>query len=310
MLYSPLRYPGGKNKLSAFIAKVCMDNKIDENYIEPYSGGAAVALFLLFEGHVRKITLNDKDKAIYAFWHSVLNETDRLCQLIEEADLTLLEWRRQREIQYNKEDYSLLELGFSTFYLNRTNRSGIILGGIMGGVNQDGDYLMDCRFNKPDLILRIKKIASKKNRITLYNLDALDLIDKIQSNSKIKNCIYYFDPPYYHKADSLYLNHYKPIDHKEVSDKIKTINNHKWIVSYDNVVEIQKLYSDCPKKEFSFKHTAYEIREGKEILFLSKNILQPEIENWNPLNFKRRKTKTSSKIIYQKPKPKNLEIAS
>jgi DNA adenine methylase len=95
-----------------------------------------------------------------------------------------------------------------------------------------------------------------------------------------------------------------------VSDKIKTIENHKWIVSYDNVMEIQKLYSDCPKKEFSFKHTAYQIREGKEILFLSKNIKQPEIENWNPLNFKRKKTKTGSKIIYQKPKSQNLEIVS
>lgn len=310
MHYSPLRYPGGKNKLSAFVAKMCLENGIKEHYIEPYSGGAGVALFLLFEGYVSKITINDKDKAIYAFWYSVLYKTDQLCQLIENADLNLLEWRKQRNVQFNKENHDLLELGFSTFYLNRTNRSGIILGGIMGGVNQDGNYLMNCRFNRSDLILRIKKIASKKNRITLYNLDALDLIDKIQSNSKIKNCIYYFDPPYYHKADSLYLNHYKPIDHKEVSDKIKTINNHKWIVSYDNVVEIQKLYADCPKKEFSFKHTAYEIREGKEILFLSKNILQPEIENWNPLNFKRRKTKTSSKIIYQKPKPKNLEIAS
>ncbi|WP_421801727.1 DNA adenine methylase [Flagellimonas sp.] len=310
MLYSPLRYPGGKNRLSPFIAKTCLDNGIYEHYIEPYTGGAAVALFLLMEGYVNNIIINDKDKSIYAFWHSVLNDTDQLCQLIEDADLTLLEWRKQRDIQYNKEDYTLLELGFSTFYLNRTNRSGIIRGGIMGGVNQNGNYLMDCRFNKPELIKRIRKIAFHKDKITLYNLDALDLIDKIQSNAKIKNCIYYFDPPYYHKADSLYLNHYKPIDHKAVSDKIITINNHKWIVSYDNVIEIQKLYSDYPKKEFSFKHTAYEIREGKEILFLSKNIKQPGIENWNPLNFKKRKTKISSKIIYQKPKPKNLELAS
>lgn len=302
MLYSPLRYPGGKNKLSAFLAKICLDNNIISHYIEPYSGGASVALFLLLEGYITRITINDKDRSIYAFWHCVLNETDSLCQMIENAELSPSEWRKQRKIQFSKENHNLLELGFSTFYLNRTNRSGIILGGIMGGINQDGNYLMDCRFNKEDLINRIKKIASKKNKISLYNFDALDLIKKIQDDPNIDNCIYYFDPPYYNKADSLYLNHYKEFDHKIVSEKIKQIKNHKWIVSYDNVEEIQNLYSDCPKKEFSFKHTAYEIREGKEILFFSDNIKQPEVENWNPLNFKRKKTKASTKIVYKEAK--------
>ena len=73
--YSPLRYPGGKNKLSAFIAKICIDNNINGHYVEPYSGGASVALFLLLEGFVNKITINDKDRAIYAFWYCVLNKT-------------------------------------------------------------------------------------------------------------------------------------------------------------------------------------------------------------------------------------------
>ncbi len=310
MIYSPLRYPGGKKKLSAFIAKICIDNSIDGHYVEPYSGGAAIALFLLMEGYIKRITINDKDKSVYAFWYSVLNHSEQLCSMIKNAKLTVEEWRKQRAIQGKKDGVNLLELGFSTFYMNRTNRSGIICGGIMGGVEQNGKYLMDCRFNKSDMIERIRKIASQKAKITLYNLDALDLIDKIQSNSKIKNCIYYFDPPYFHKADSLYLNHYKPVDHIVVSEKIKTINNHKWIVSYDNVEEIRKLYSNCSKKEFAFKHTAYEVREGKEVLFLSENIKQPDIDNWNPLNFKRRKTKTGSKLIYVKPKTKKLEIAS
>lgn len=118
MNYSPLRYPGGKNKLSSFIAKICLDNKINGHYVEPYSGGAAVALFLLLEGFVEKITINDKDKSIYAFWHSVLNNTNKLCNLIENAELNIPEWRKQKEIQANKEKADLLSLGFSTFYLN------------------------------------------------------------------------------------------------------------------------------------------------------------------------------------------------
>lgn len=297
MLYSPLRYPGGKNKLAAFIAKICIDNGINGHYVEPYSGGASVALFLLLESFIQKITINDRDRSIYAFWHSVLNKTDELCKLIKNAELTIEEWQKQRKIQAIKEKTNLLELGFSTFYMNRTNRSGIINAGVMGGINQDGNYLMDCRFNKQELIQRIKAIASRKKDIRLYKKDAIRLIDKIQLESNKNNVIFYFDPPYYLKASSLYMNHYKNEDHKEVSEAIKSIKKNKWIVSYDNVPEIQELYSNCPKKEYSFKHTAYNIRTGKEVLYFSKNTKQPEIEDWNPLFFK--KEKTSANIMYK-----------
>lgn len=299
MFYSPLRYPGGKNKLSAFIAKICIDNNINGHYVEPYSGGASVALFLLIEGFVQKITINDKDRSIYAFWHSVLNKTNQLCEKIENAELDIEEWKKQKAVQSNKNKADLLDLGFSTFYLNRTNHSGIINAGVMGGIKQNGNYLMDCRFNKSDLIQRIKHIAKHKKNIRLYKKDAVKLIDKIQQEAQDDNVIFYFDPPYYLKASTLYMNHYEDKNHKKVSEKIKSIHNIKWIVSYDNVPEIQELYADCPKKEFSFKHTAYEIREGQEVMFFSQNIEQPEIEGWNPLRFKLKREKTTASIVYK-----------
>ena len=301
MFYSPLRYPGGKNKLSAFIAKICIDNNINGHYVEPYSGGASVALFLLIEGFVDKITINDRDRSIYAFWHSVLNKTNELCELIENAELTIYEWKKQKDIQINKKTVDLLTLGFSTFYLNRTNRSGIINGGVMGGVEQNGNYLMNCRFNKIELIQRIRLIAKHKKNIRLYRKDAIKLIDKIQEGADNENVVFYFDPPYYLKASTLYMNHYEDKNHKKVSEKIKAIQNIKWIVSYDNVPEIQKLYADCDKKEFSFKHTAYESRIGKEIIFFSNNLKQPEIKNYNPIKFK--KEKNTANIVYKTPLP-------
>ncbi len=299
MFYSPLRYPGGKNKLSAFIAKICIDNNINGHYVEPYSGGASVALFLLMEGFVEKITINDRDRSIYAFWYSALNKTKQLCQLIENAELSIEEWKKQKSVQSNKRKADLLDLGFSTFYLNRTNRSGIINAGVMGGIEQTGNYLMDCRFNKTELIQRIKNIAYHKKNIRLYKKDAVKLIDKIEQEAQNDNIVFYFDPPYYLKASTLYMNHYEDKNHKKVSDKIKSIQNIKWIVSYDNVPEIKKLYAECPKKEFSFNHTAYEIREGKEILFFSNNIEQPKIKDWNPLRFKLKKVKTTANIVYK-----------
>lgn len=299
MFNSPLRYPGGKNKLSGFIAKICIDNNINGHYVEPYAGGASVALFLLLEGFVTKITINDKDRSIYAFWHSVLNKTNKLCQLIENTDITIEEWKKQKEIQKNKNKEDLLTLGFSTLFLNRTNRSGIINAGVMGGIKQQGNYLIDCRFNKQELIRRIKKIASRKKDIRLYKKDAIKLIDKIQDEANNDNTIFYFDPPYYDKGSTLYMNHYKEKNHKKVSDKIKKIKNIKWIVSYDNVPQIQSLYSECTKKEYSFKHTVYNSRVGQEIIFFSDDLIQPQLDNWNPIHFKLKKTKQNSFITYQ-----------
>lgn len=275
--YSPLRYPGGKNKLAKFIASLCVDNNINGKYIEPYAGGASVALHLLINGYVKDIIINDFDRSIYAFWYSVLAQTKELCMLINKTELTIENWYKQKQIQQNKENVGLLELGFSTLFLNRTNRSGIISGGVIGGIHQNGKYKINCRFNRDVLINRIKFIAIHKKNIQLYNLDALELIDKIGSLTKSNNVIFYFDPPYFLKGQSLYMNSYEPEDHKKVSKKIKSIKNARWVISYDNVPEIQTLYKDrnVKKRNFSFMHTAYEPRLGQEVLFFSKSTLIP-----------------------------------
>jgi DNA adenine methylase len=298
MFYSPLRYPGGKNKLAGFLAKICIDNDINGHYVEPYAGGSSVALFLLFEGFVNHITINDKDRSIYAFWFSVLYETDSLCMLIENTDITIENWIVQKKIQNNKELSPLLDLGFSTLFLNRTNRDGIIKGGIIGGKEQKGDYKLDCRFNKLEIIRKIKLIASRNQNITLCSLDALNLIDKIVEESGNTNTIFYFDPPYYLKASSLYMNYYQKSDHEEVANKIKGINNVNWIVSYDNHPVIRELYFPFKRKEYTFNHSAYSSKVGKEILFFSNNITQPNIKDWNPIDFKLSKKANSKKIQF------------
>lgn len=122
-------------------------------YIEPYAGGASVALSLLYEGYARHIKINDKDRSIFAFWHAVLNDTEELCRRIQDTPVTMETWQAQREVQRQKETADLLILGFSTFFLNRTNRSGILSGGVIGGKEQTGNYLMDARYNNHDLIV-------------------------------------------------------------------------------------------------------------------------------------------------------------
>ncbi|MCK5320157.1 DNA adenine methylase [Candidatus Parcubacteria bacterium] len=275
MFYSPLRYPGGKNKLSKFIAKICLDNKINGHYIEPYAGGASVALYLLLEKKVERITINDFDRSVYALWHSVLNDTKKLCNLIMDTDINLENWSKAKEIQKNKDSAKLIDLGFSTFFLNRTNISGILTAGLIGGLKQEGKYKLDCRFNKEKLTNRIKVIARHKKNIKLFNLDALKLIEKIQKESNNSKTIFYFDPPYYLKGASLYMNYYKDGEHKAVSDAIKQIKNICWIISYDNTPEIENIYNWVKaqdKIKYFLYHTAHKSKKGKEIIFHSQNL--------------------------------------
>lgn len=276
--YSPLRYPGGKNKLAKFVALICEKNNINGHYVEPYAGGASVALYLLINDYIKEITINDYDRAIYAFWYAILNHTEKFCKRIINTKISVENWKKFRSIHHNKGKASLFDLGLATFFLNRTSRSGILDGGIIGGSSQKSKYKIDCRFNKKELIKRIKLIASRKNKIHLYHLDALQLVKKIQENSN-KNTIYYFDPPYYLKGPSLYMNYYENTDHKKVSQEIQQIKNSRWIVSYDDNTEIKKLYRNVRKKEYTIMHVASEVKNGQEILFFSDNLYVPLVIN-------------------------------
>ncbi|ENV4673974.1 DNA adenine methylase, partial [Streptococcus pyogenes] len=192
---SPLRYPGGKSQVYDYVRELVIANDAI-TYIEPYMGGMGIALKLLLNNNVHKIMVNDYDKAIYAFWYSVLNYTEQLIEKINTTPITIDEWKLQREVQKNKNNCDdLLTLGFSTLFLNRTNRSGIIKAGVIGGLKQDGNYKLDCRFNKEKTIKKIKLIASYKKQIKLYNMDAEKFIRL--NITKTKNSFTFFDPPYY-----------------------------------------------------------------------------------------------------------------
>lgn len=277
--YSPLRYPGGKRKLTAYIEQLISENQLKNiTYIEPYAGGAAVALNLLINGHVKKIILNDLDKSIYAFWYCVINHTDELCELIRNVDITLDEWNKQKAVQANKINEPLLTLGFSTIFLNRTNRSGIIKAGVIGGLNQDGNYKLDCRFNKDALIEKIQLISKYKNKIKLYNLDAIEFISSVVTKLNTTNFIL-LDPPYYKKGASLYNNFYSHEDHVALHKKLASLKRHYWILTYDNVPEIAKIYSKFRTATYSINYTAQTKYSGSELLIYDRKILIPQNTN-------------------------------
>lgn len=280
---SPLRYPGGKTQMKKFIVDILNTNSINNLYVEPFAGGAGVALYLLFNGHVNTIHINDYDRCIYAFWNSILNNTSEFIYLIENAPITIDEWYKQKEIQINSYNYSNLEIGFSTFFLNRTNVSGIITGGPLGGKEQRGKYKLNCRFNKTKLIEKINRIAEYKDQIFISDQDAEIFIVNEISKMDQKNTFIFLDPPYYKQGKNLYTNFYKHEDHVALNKKISSLKEYYWITTYDSAKEISEMYSKHNRKEYILSYSANKKRKASELLFYSDKLVLPDSKNINYL---------------------------
>ncbi|MGR5465211.1 DNA adenine methylase [Photobacterium damselae] len=276
--YSPLRYPGGKGKLSYYIKSVIVDNSLhDGTYVEPYAGGSAIALELLIENYMKNIIINDSDPAIYAFWETIVNNSEQLCSKISNTKVSMDTWHESKKIIENIKDFSLLDIAFSTFFLNRTNRSGILKAGVIGGKNQLGLWKMDVRFNKDDLIKRIEKISQYSSKIKVMNYDCIDLINA-NIITDYNRALFYFDPPYYVKGQELYRNYYNHGDHVSVMDAIGQSKIKHWLVSYDNVKEIKDIYSEYRKKIYSLRYSIQSKTIGSEVMIYSNHINIPEIQ--------------------------------
>lgn len=274
MNYSPLRYPGGKTKLAPHIKKIIEYNDLKGcQYVEPYAGGAGVALTLLMDGYVSNIHINDADYAIYAFWRSLLDYQDVFLNKIENIEVTIENWHLQKNILANFQHYSLLELGVATFFLNRTNRSGILKGGVIGGKEQKGEYKLDARFNKLKLLNQLEKICKLSDKIKVSNNDAAILLTDSELNLS-KHSIIYLDPPYYVKGQGLYRNFYNHADHVEIMNTLNKVNFH-WIVSYDDSPEIKEIYSKYRQIEYALNYSAQCKMKGKEVIIYSDSLKLP-----------------------------------
>lgn len=271
---SPLRYPGGKACLYPLISSILRANRLERrHYAEPFAGGCGLALLLLYNGHVCDLHINDIDPGVWAFWYSVLNETEALTALISSADVSVEEWHWQREVCHAASIDDPVELGFATFFLNRTSRSGIVKGaGIIGGLGQTGPYKIDCRFNKPALVNQIRRLARYRSRVHLTRLDAIEFINQVREDSRAS--FLYADPPYYRRGSSLYTSFYQPDDHAELASSLLAADM-PWILTYDNEVEIRHQYSGSRQFELSVKYSVQTKRLGTEILVPSKGLRLP-----------------------------------
>ncbi|MBN8959422.1 MAG: DNA adenine methylase [Rhizobiales bacterium] len=280
MINSPLRYPGGKAKLFPYFVDLIRENKLfGRDYCEPYAGGAGLAIRLLTNGFVDKVSINDIDPSIYAFWVSALYDTERFCRLIAKTDITIEQWYLQKEVWQNADLNNKLALGFSAYFLNRTNRSGIIEGaGPIGGFAQNGKWKIDVRLVKDRQIENLKALAGYAKQIEVTNLDAVDFLQKALSNP---TALTYLDPPYFVKGRKLYKNFYQPKDHEEIAEMLRKKRRANWVVSYDDVPEIRAAYSTFDPTTYLLNYSAGEKSEGPEVIFLSDSIKPPVVTGFS-----------------------------
>ncbi len=271
---SPLRYPGGKSAMAGLLSQIRRLNGLGDRAIaEPFAGGAGASLTLLYLEETHEIYINDADPAIHDFWWTVVNRTQQFVHLLTKTRVSMGEWHRQRDVYRDCGRVSRLRRGFSAFYLNRCNRSGIIMnGGPIGGVKQRGKWKLNARFNKPELRRRCEKVAEYGDRVHVSCRDGIEFIENLDAESTF----FFIDPPYFVKGKTLYLDSLNEEYHVALATRLKAMKDAAWVLTYDDCSEIRRLYRGWATiRSFSLRYAAAERRSGKEVLIVPKWIRLP-----------------------------------
>jgi DNA adenine methylase len=272
---SPLRYPGGKGGLAPFLGHLLETQDWRcKVYVEPFAGGAGAALRLLLDEFVEEIVLNDVDAGVAAFWRAVFHHTEDLARLVESADVTIDAWHAHRELYESRvATRDDLSLGFSTFFLNRTNRSGILNARPIGGLGQTGRWGMDARFNRSTLATRIRTLGHYRNRVTVLEEDGVDVARRMLGRDRFV----YADPPYLVRGSDLYLDTLTWGDHERLAG-ILSNSDGRWMVTYDTDPRVHTLYAAQRRASFAIAHTAATPHVGREIAVFGEAIRIEHLE--------------------------------
>jgi DNA adenine methylase len=271
-MVSPLRYPGGKGALYTRLKWLIRESGLAGcTYVEPYAGGAGAGLSLLVTGQVERVVINDLDQSVSAFWRTLVEAPDELIARIKRATLTVKEWKRQRKIYLTTDAADDAgALGFATFYLNRTNHSGVLNGGPIGGLDQSGEFKINARFNRSDLMERVRVLGLYAAQIEVSCEDGLQIIKRHGHRGKT---FIYADPPYFEKAGSLYLNTFSDEDHVVLAKTLNARASKAWLLTYDNVPDVHELYAERRRRTFELNYSAHRVMKATEVAVLSDSLV-------------------------------------
>lgn len=237
-------------------------------YVEPYAGGAGAGIALLRENVVANLVINDIDPAVYSFWKSITERNDSFIERVLTTPISIDEWRRQREL-YRSRSGDEFDLGFAFFFLNRTNRSGVLNAGVIGGNDQSGNYKMDARFNRQTLADRISEIGKLSDRIAVADRDGRSII---RDYSRDSSAFLYIDPPYVQAGSRLYLNSFDGRDHEALANIVHEISAAQWLMTYDTAPLIERLYDRHFQCTLELNYSARHPGRATEILVASAEV--------------------------------------
>jgi DNA adenine methylase len=273
---TPLRYPGGKTWLLPYINDFLKFHKIQlGTIIEPFAGSASVSVGLLKSGIADNAVLCENDPMIISFWKSALYSSEEFVELIKNTDISMDTWYEFKKYLANDAPtkYSDLEIGFAFLFYNRTNYSGIITAGPIGGRRQLSKYSIKCRFNPERIIKKVSQLSALNERIEIIHGDGNEYLRKFTGNQE-ENIFIYVDPPYYDAGKVLYRKFFAIDDHMELEGILTHINS-PWLASYDDVNFIRNLYKSSKSQYVYTDYQAGNLKRGSRELLLSNLKIPP-----------------------------------
>ena len=261
---TPLRYPGGKSRAIKFLSQHLP--KI-ESYREPFLGGGSMALYVTQTYPNTDVWVNDLYYPLYAFWVTLRDHGQQLCDDLRELKTELGESYDAHKMAFDdakdKLNNDLYESGFNFYVANKCSFSGLTANS------------------------SFSKQASRAN-FTFRGIDKLPALSELIQGWRITNQSYeellygrnafvFLDPPYAIK-DNLYGNKgdmHKSFDHEWFAAQACASEN-KCMITYNSELFIKDRFPDWYQKDWDLTYTmrssgtyTKDQKKRKELLLLN-----------------------------------------
>jgi DNA adenine methylase len=282
---SPLRYPGGKRRLVPYVAAALEANALrPELFVEPFAGGASVALELAEADAVERIGIADLDPYVAAFWRTAFFDCDWLCHQVERIEVSLATWERMKGARYT----AARSMALACLFLNRTSFNGTLhrRAGPIGGKAGESDYAIACRFPRERLVRRLRACEelARDGRVAFVHcasaLETIRYARTIASRNE-GSLFFYFDPPFWAKSHRLYRYSFEDPDHEAFSESLHQVRE-PYLLSYDPAPEVGSLYAshEVQIETIELFYAATQRSAGRELMISNLRVLPADTKLW------------------------------